>query len=717
MSFLAHSFNNKGIPQLLKDHLLGTANKTMDFCCIQDMKSLFFSAGLLHDFGKYQVNFQNYLLKGGIKGSVPHARWGIFFFGQENPELAFVICGHHKGLQNRASLKKEFNVDQEEAHDLEEMKLYFMKEMGSTLVQMPINTMKKISTSERELLIRYLYSCLTDADWLDTERHMDSDRFSMRRAIPLQSMVLFEKVENYLRQMNRGEKINELRNAARQYALSKSSLSPGFFSMNLPTGLGKTLTSLSWALMHAEFNNQKRIIVVLPFISIIDQTAVILKSIFGDDYVLEHHSSVIEEKIFELNEDSNYSKRLACENWDYPIIVTTTVQFFESLFSNRSSKARKIHNIAESVIIFDEVQTLKKELVLPTLDILKDMNSLLGCTFLFCTATQPAFQKNGSFNGLVNLIPLVDDPEALFKKTIRVNYSLLNNGNCIELNMLIQEIKKENRSMLIIVNTKKTAMTVFNELKRNTKERILFLSTDLCPADRKQKIENIRLFLEQGMKIAVVSTQLIEAGVDFDFPVVFREYAPMESLIQAAGRCNREGKMEKMGSVIIFKLSESGMPDSQYKNLAEFTMDSIKNDLSLLYSYKTYENYYRSVINLFIDADKYNICENRRKFNFEDIAENYYLIDKGTKSIFIMYYNEESENLAEEIIKRNALNIPISRDIYSKIQQYSVQVYPQFLNKNEDFIQNRSDVLMWVGNYHDELGITGVQLTVNELII
>ncbi|MFH1287826.1 MAG: DEAD/DEAH box helicase family protein, partial [bacterium] len=289
------------------------------------------------------------------------------------------------------------------------------------------NNTKSLSLSysdplKRELFIRYLFSALIDADWLDTEAFFESDKSQSRGKYILPIDEMIKKLEKEFSNKPTDGEINQLRNYARKIALEKANRVSGFYSLNLPTGTGKTLISIAWALRHAKANGLKRIIIVLPYINIIDQTASELKRIFGEKLVLEHHSSYNENNSVGQDDENNLDiiqkrKILACENWDYPIIVTTTVQFFESLFSNKPSKCRKNHNIAESVVIFDEVQSLPKEIILPTLSMLKNIQVIMGASFLFCTATQPAFEKRDKFNGIDSIYPLIDNPSEIFKKT------------------------------------------------------------------------------------------------------------------------------------------------------------------------------------------------------------------------------------------------------------------------------------------------------------
>ncbi|MDI3527948.1 MAG: CRISPR-associated endonuclease/helicase Cas3, partial [Tenuifilum sp.] len=526
--YIAHTENKENRVHLLREHLKAVAELMKNSCVKKEYEEISYATGLLHDFGKYQVEFQNYLKNGGKRGSVPHASWGAEIARLfKMYEVAFAIDGHHKGLPDFSDLKDDLCEFEEESNRISQLLRIFLKETNTSENYFNICT-PKFDDTQRDLFIRYIFSSLTDADWLDTEKHFNPEVSENRRAPKFNAELLIKKVEFEISRKSKEGFINELRNNVREYAISKANGSIGFYSMTLPTGMGKTLSSISWALHHAKNNNLNRIIIVLPFISIIDQTAKELKRIFGDEWVLEHHSSFCENEDLDRdisNENINeeiYRKRLATENWDYPIIVTTSVQFFESLFSNRPSRCRKVHNIANSVVIFDEVQTLPKELVIPTLSMLKDVNSIMRSSFLFCTATQPAFEKTDDFEGIENIIPLVKKPEEIFNLTRRVNYYAVNEYAPITIPQLARIVIKKKSSALCIFNTKKQALLFFKELKSITSERIYHLSTGMYPAHRKRVIESIRECLKNNERIIVSSTQLIEAGVDFDFPYVFR---------------------------------------------------------------------------------------------------------------------------------------------------------------------------------------------------
>jgi len=708
MDFLAHSQNNEGSLHSLSSHLAGVAEKMVSFTDNPVYKNIFKITGLLHDFGKYQPAFQKYLVEGGRRGSVPHANLGAAFAKKYRQiEAAFTIDGHHKGLPDKADLQDDCAEFKEPDHILyATIKDVFLKDIQlqeNDLEYKPLN----VSPAERELFIRYLFSALTDADWLDTEKHFNTDVSEKRAAPEFDAEWLIEKLEEEINRKDKEGYINQLRNKVRNFAVNKAEGNIGFYSMTLPTGMGKTLASMNWALQHARHNQFKRIIIVLPFISIIDQTAKELKRIFGEEWVLEHHSnynedeSVNKEIASENLSPEAYAKRLATENWDYPVIVTTSVQFFESLFGNKPSRCRKVHNIAQSVVIFDEVQTLPKELVLSTLSLLRNIQKVMDTSFLFCTATQPAFEKTENFNGIENIVSLVENPKEVFDVTKRVSYSSVNQYQPISISDLVNVVLKKDISVLNIFNTKKHALLFYKEIRDKSDFRTFHLSTSMYPAHRKRVIENIRECLGNKEKILVASTQLIEAGVDFDFPCVFREIAPLESIIQSAGRCNREGKMDNLGEVYIFSLEDHSAPNRQYRSLAEFANSMYKGNEELLFEHDFFGEYYRKVFQLFIPEDKFNIEQNQQNFNFKKVAESYHLIDNVTTPVFILC--DESGYLYEDIRYKPVL----SRSDYRAMQQYSVQVYDNFLKNNIGRLGRESQgYWLWHGEYSSEYGVS-----------
>ncbi|MBZ0157744.1 MAG: CRISPR-associated helicase Cas3' [Alphaproteobacteria bacterium] len=722
--YYAHSKNSHNERHSLSKHLHQTAKFLESFACKEDYKPIFKLTGLLHDFGKYQPAFQSYLENGGQRGSVPHASWGAGYARFLRVlETSVAIDGHHKGLPDNSAWKSDTeSFMRGEVSEFENIKKAFFSDtdIKETDIKIP-NSLGFVEKSQREVFIRFLFSALTDSDWLSTEEHFERDTFGMRisSALPIDAMMR-KLEEDFLKKSKEGE-INQLRNSARDYALQKANMPCGFYSLALPTGMGKTLTSMAWALRHAKKNDLERIIIVLPYLNIIDQTAQILKNIFGEEWVLEHHSGYNEDEhngcgVTESCSPIEERKKLACENWNYPVIVTTTVQFFESLFSNRPSRCRKIHNIAKSVMIFDEVQAIPKEVILPTLQMLKDVQAVMKTSFLFCTATQPAFEKNQGFDGISGICPLIDNPAVLYESTKRVAYHLLNDLKPIDYNGLLSSAILAGDSALVIFNTKKAALEFYNCTdKCGDWERKYHLSTAMCPTHRKAVIKNIRDDLKAKKKILVASTQLIEAGVDFDFPVVFRAIAPLEAVIQSAGRCNREGSLGELGGkVFLFKLHDGGMPNKTYAACAGHAEELIKQDINQLYGHTIFNEYYAQVIRLYIDPDKFNINEARKRFDFQTVNDAYRIIDTSTEGLYVYNYSDESRQLLHSLEYKNLL----SRDDYRKMQAFTVQVYKHFIIQNASLCKLMPQGFkIWYGNYDNKKGISVAPIEADKLVL
>jgi len=721
--YFAHSENDLKEKHRLSKHLRETAQLAESFACEEIYKSIFKMTGLLHDLGKYQPAFQNYLINGGRRGSVPHASWGAGYASKfKIHEASIAIDGHHKGMPDKAAWKSDTNpYIHDDVPDFNSVVESYLDDVG--IEESSIKSLTPISFInglQREIFVRYLYSSLTDSDWLSTEEHFDPAKSAMRPefALPIDAMI--DKLDREYSLKSKEGEVNQLRNKAREQAVSKAILPIGFYSLALPTGMGKTLTSLAWALKHAKQNELKRIIIVLPYINIIDQTAQDLKRILGEEWVLEHHSSYNEEntegkdKQEDLTPDQK-RKQLACENWDYPIIVTTTVQFFESLFSNKPSKCRKVHNIAESVVIFDEVQSLPKEVIVPTLQMLMDVQAVMRSSFLFCTATQPAFEKRPSFDGINTICPLIAEPGVLYDKTRRVEYHMLDDLAPVDYGRLSEAVVENDDSTLVIFNTKKAVLEFHNAMTAlGNWEHRYHLSTSMCPAHRKEVVKRIKADLAEKKKILVVSTQLIEAGVDFDFPVLFRAMAPLEAIIQAAGRCNREGNLTGYGKVFLFKLQDAKYPDKTYAACAGYAEELIKTDIYQLYKHDVFEKYYADVVDLYVEPDRFGINNARKEFNFETVNDIYHIIKNGSEGLFIYNYNEESRQLLHSLEYKKFL----SRDDYRRMQAYTVQVYENFIFRNSDDVKIMPQGFkVWYGNYDPAKGVSVAPMEADNYVV
>ena len=701
--YIAHSENSNGEEQTMKQHSESVAEMMKSFALSDEYVGMYTYCGVLHDVGKYSKGFQKYIRTEGEKEC--HAKWGAYMAEMNKlTNIAFPIFGHHAGLPNRDYMFETFKQCKKEESKWLDI-LHSLKDDGMCISPCDNSSFYRIKgNTAKELFVRMLYSSLVDADSLDTERHFQTEQYNARQRLALDLDALLNALNYKLNTFSLNSPLNRLRTKVRQYAQSLAREPQGCFSMTLPTGMGKTLCSLNWALHHAKaHSNIKRIIIVLPFLSIIDQTAKELKSIFKDyDVILEHHSNVIYEGK-ESKEEEYYCKcpkQLATENWDYPIVITTTVQFFESLFSNQRSKCRKLHNLQDSIVIFDEIQTLPVNLAGCTMKMLNDMLHLCRCSILFCTATQPNFQTRCDFKGIDHIMSLVENPTDIFAATKRVEYYPIADYEVQSIDSIAHKVCEENDSVLIVCNTKKKAKALFNGIKEKSNILVLHLSTNMCQVHRMAVIDKVRSKLKKGEKLILCSTQLIEAGVDMDFPVVFRELAPLESIIQSAGRCNREGKLEK-GKVFLFQLEEKGQPSKDYETFAQFAQLCYRNNESRLTDADFYTEYYTDIIKRYVPYD--NITSEREKGMFQNVADKYHIIDSNVTSLFVYRYNKESLLLYKEITNKEYL----TRKDYQQIARYSVQVDNKFKHDNSDKIaETSSGVKVWSGAYSEEFGLS-----------
>lgn len=577
MLFYAHSI--PGQPpeqwQSLHAHLTATASSAAAFASAFGCGEWAFLCGLLHDLGKYSQAFQKRLHGGkrvdhSLAGAIEATRflesrsYGVF----ANP-LAHIISGHHTGLANGVSEKEGGPSLRERLQTKDALPDYAAWQQEIALPQSLPPLPSFSGTHKADVAfsiffwIRMLYSCLVDADFLDTESAITPEKAAQRSGYP-DLGILHEAFNAFMARKTAAAKpgtVNEQRAkvlaACRKAALQDQ----GIFSLTVPTGGGKTLSSLAFALDHAARHSLRRVIYVIPYTSIIEQTAEVFREALGADLahaVIEHHASA-EEKTALLPQDADQredTRTLAFENWDAPIIVTTAVQFFESLFAARASRCRKLHNIAGSVIILDEAQTLPTPLFRPCLAALRELSGMYRASIVLCTATQPEVGiKPWNRNGLEGVREIAPDPPALFKALERAQVRSLGS---VDMPALAERLVAHERA-LCIVNTRSQARDLYELLRdRLPKGHPLFhLSTWMCPAHRKAVLAGIRAMLHDpaNQPLLVVATSLVEAGVDLDFPVVYRALAGVDSIAQAAGRCNREGKLS-MGHTYVFSLPD-----------------------------------------------------------------------------------------------------------------------------------------------------------------
>jgi CRISPR-associated endonuclease/helicase Cas3 len=498
------------------------------------------------------------------------------------------------------------------------------------------------------LWTRFLFSALVDADFLATERFYAGGK---ERDLGVQSNLaeLKTRLDKYLEERFVSAEptpVNEMRARVLAAARKSALVDPGVFSLTVPTGGGKTLTSLAFALDHAVRHGLRRVIVVIPYTSIIEQTAQQFREALGAAAVLEHHTNVDPDK-------ENTAHRLASENWDAPIIVTTNVQFFESLYANRPSRCRKLHQIANSVVVFDEVQTFPVKLLAAIKHVLRELPAHYGATIVFCTATQPTLLE-----GVREIAP---DPASEFAVVAWRCEVLMPSG---EEPATWETLAKELRALeqvLAIVHRRDDAQ----RLAQLAGEDCLHLSARMCARHRSAVLDNIRDRLKAGAPCRVVSTQLVEAGVDVDFPEVYRAFAGADSLAQAAGRCNREGKVKGRMHVFIAPTR----PPRGILRTAEERARAMWNEGALdMRAPDTFRKYFERLYNV-VDQDAAGIMAAEREFRFKDAAASFRLIDEAGEVVVAPY--RDWERRVEDIRRRG-----ISRNRMRRLQPFMVNLYP-----------------------------------------
>lgn len=557
VKYYAHSLQERPKQewQLLETHLMNVANMAGCFSDSFRAKKWGHCAGLLHDSGKATSAFQRRLE--GSPERVDHSTFGAILAkelgGNLGLLLSYAIAGHHGGIPDGGEQETQLHFRLKHNKSQEAEKLDVLNPCLDGKLNFPFKISRETGGFSLSFFIRMIFSCLVDADFLDTEKFC-APEIASERVCSQKIKNLLELQRNmavYMDDLLAGAQltyVNELRKTILEQCKEKAKLPPQFFSLTVPTGGGKTLSSMNFALDHAVEHGMDRIIYAIPFTSIIEQNAGVFQNIFGQDSVLEHHCNYKES---EEPEEAEYNRRrgLATENWDSPIIVATNVQFFESFFSNKSSRCRKLHNIARSVIVLDEAQAVPTDYLEPCLAVLRELVDHYGCTIVLCTATQPAFDDTSSLrSALPKLKELIDNPNLFFSKLKRTNVSFIGRKTDEEVAGLINHESQA----LCIAATKAQARAIFDLLNKDT-AGVFHLSTNMYPQHRKQVLRRIKERLKKIKKCVVVSTSLVEAGVDLDFPVVFRAIAGLDSIAQAAGRCNREGKMKGFGQVFIFE--------------------------------------------------------------------------------------------------------------------------------------------------------------------
>lgn len=668
MKYIAHIDGER--IQTIKEHLEGTAKLSGEFAEKFGKQDWGYCCGMLHDIGKYSIDFQKRIL-GENNYRVDHSTAGARVCLEKGGKYSFLeycIAGHHAGLPNYGNNYDESTDSTLSGRRLKKLSDYqaYQTEIEVPAINsMPIDLKRTVNPDfSLSVFMRMIYSCLVDADFLDTEAFMKEGKQGRNSGENIE--ILFKKLENYISGWLKNQDIdtvNGRRTEILKNCLEMGKTEKGLFRLTVPTGGGKTVASLAFALRHALENKMDRIIYVIPYTSIIEQNAKVFRDILGEENVLENHCNVDYESSEEL-----LPMQLASENWDKPIVVTTNVQFFESLFANKSSKCRKLHNIANSVIIFDEVQMLPNDYLKPCIAMIEELINNYQVSAVLCTATQPAlasfFHEGISAK---ELCPRMEEQFEFFKRTVFENVGVLTEND------LIQRLEKEYQA-LCIVNTKKRAQRIYKQLEG---EGVYHLSTSMYPKHRRRILREIRERLQKNKKCILISTSLVEAGVDLDFQSVYRELAGVDSMIQAAGRCNREGlRPEKESKVYIFQFEgkENVLGQRQQIDVAK----SVITDNRDISDMESITQYFEMLYHIKGDSlDKKKILDEFRnkRYNFAKVGKEFKLIEQNTKTIFINYETEANETLC--LLKERGF----TRSGMRKASQYCITVYENEFNK------------------------------------
>lgn len=642
--------------------------------------------GLLHDVGKYTLDFQK-LLRGQIK-KAPHSAFGaaLAHFRGRATYLSFAIAGHHGGMPDRAKLAQRLVEVRARLDDLWNVAILDCPELGECFRDGDSLVGRLDGDGlQVDCATRVLFSCLVDADRIDTAKHGGAEISS---AEPLNAGKRLQGVLRMAAEKACGVAegpVKSARAAVLEACLAAAGRPGPLFSLTVPTGGAKTLAAMAFALRRAElFPEQvRRVIVVIPFLSIIEQNAKVYREAMGDDAVIEHHSGIWGADDEADEKYQNPARRLATENWNAPVIVTTSVRFFEALFSNKPKDLRRMHNLAHSVVILDEVQTLPRERVGPILSMMRGLAEEWRTTFVFCTATQPAFEKHGNSKDDPRWAPgtvdeIMPEPKKLFAELRRVEVRWPERGQKTTWNALAEEVGRE-RQALIVVNTREHALKLFQKLAPAGRH-VLHLSNNMCPAHRLERLEDIRGRLDRREDCIVVSTQLVEAGVDLDFPALWRAMAPLDSIAQAAGRCDREGRLTRElgrpgGRVVVFQPEENQMPRGAYREAAGITETLATagelsiDDPGIIRDY--FNRYYGGAL------DSEGIEELRRGLqSFATVADLFRMIEDNSHSVIVPF--DES---AADILSRLRFGALSALSMLRRLQRYTVNLWESDFRK------------------------------------
>lgn len=746
MPYYAHSTDDESRKnwQLLPDHLIDTANLAAKFGQRIGLANAARLAGLLHDVGKYTADFQARL--NGAKERVDHSSAGAAIVMALSKAMkaddrivaeliAYAIAGHHAGLPDKQG--EPFSTLSARLESFSESELDSIWKNEIVLESTGLlpgfdweRKEKRKAAFQLAFLGRMIFSCLVDADFKDTERfYARVKRREIDREWPALQSILPGLIDTFDRHMNEKRNaetaVNRLRADILDHVRARAAAAPGLFTLTAPTGGGKTLASLGFALDHARKHGHERIIYAIPFTAIIDQTAAVFRGVLGDGVVLEHHSAIEDERSPEIDAKDTDSTRadrnklkLAMEDWAAPFVVTTNVQLFESLFAARTSRSRKLHNIPRSVIILDEAQTLPRPLLAPCVQALAELTRNYGCTIVLCTATQPALDARHFDAGHPAALPLAGrelapDPVRLSEQLERVT---ITHGGDIDDAALVAALA-DTRQGLVIVNTRKHALALYHAARAAGLDGLVHLTTRHCAAHRREILERVRRMLGDNAPCRLIATSLVEAGVDFDFPMGWRAEAGLDQIAQAAGRINREGRRPYDDSILTVFRAPDNPPPPEIKGLSG-DMARMMGRHEKLLSPAALEDFFGEVYWRFgasgLDAktilEDFRMGSGETNFSYRTVADKFRMIESGMVPIIV----PRDEKARAAIAKLGVEAIP-SGAIARELQTYIVQVPPKARERliacghvafsEERLRQKQFAVLMTKSLYQEDVGL------------
>lgn len=732
----AHTPNSAGVWHDLADHTREVADEAERRAAVVGAAGLARWAGVLHDLGKANPAFQAYLAaceraaRTGARpprsGETPHAIWGAVVakklgaaWGDAWQDVAVAVAGHHAGIKAPSAIEQEINA-------LGDAAIFKACVEALTLIGLPVDRPEPppADPSEREMRLRFVLSALADADFLDTERHFSEAKAGERGGhdgiADLADRLADEQQAFASGLRDPGSRVNTIRREVYEACLARATDPPGFFRLTVPTGGGKTRSGLAFALEHARANGLDHVVVAIPYTSIVDQTAEVYTGLLGTRNVLVHHSQTPEPPRA-ANEDAigpALRHRLATENWDAPVVVTTTVQLFESLFSRRPGRVRKLHRLTRSVIVLDEIQALPPDVLLPTLDALR-LLVRWGASVVFSSATQPHFEhvaRLGPMHGQTST-EIVPDHTAHFGDLERVCYEpRLEPTPWTD---LADEIaSSDSKQVLVILNARRDAITLAGLLAERGVKGLEHLSTLLTGAHRRLVLRRVRQRLAAGKPVRLVSTQVVEAGVDLDFPVVYRALGPLDRIIQAAGRCNREGRLGPHGGHVVVFAPEGGrLPDGPYRIGTGIARDLLAHadphDLKTQRAY--FDRLFRDA-----DPDAHEVQASRLPdgygnpgLDFVETEARYRLIPDDTTPIVVTAGVDGQSAVESRIAAWKTAHEPgagrARRHAWRRLQPFTVSVFDRqlvALRASPHFETLGDDALhIWRGRYDPLLGL------------